>query len=43
MTGGSAEVDAWMAGYDNPQKDLVQRVREVILAADPRIGECVKW
>ena len=43
MTSGSAEVDAWMAGYDNPQKDLVQRVREVILAADPRIGECVKW
>jgi hypothetical protein len=43
MTKGSAEVDAWMARYDNPQKDLVQWVREVILAADPRIDECVKW
>jgi hypothetical protein len=39
----NAEVDAWMARYDNPQKALVQAVREVILAADPRIGECIKW
>lgn len=37
------EVDAWMAAYDNPQKALVQAVREVILAADPRVGECIKW
>jgi hypothetical protein len=39
----SAEVDAWMAAYDNPQKERVQRVRELILAADPRMGECIKW
>lgn len=38
-----AEVDAWMAAYDNPQKALVQAVREVMLAADPRVGECIKW
>lgn len=38
-----AEVDAWMATYDNPQKALVQAAREVILAADPRVGECIKW
>ncbi len=38
-----AEVDAWMADYDNPQKALVQAVREAVLAADPRVGECVKW
>lgn len=39
----SDDVDAWMATYDNPQKPLVQAVREVILAADPRIGESIKW
>ena len=37
------DVDAWMARYDNPQKALVQKVRETILAADPRIGETIKW
>lgn len=37
------EVDAWMATYDNPQKPLVQAVRAAILAADPRVGECIKW
>ncbi len=37
------EVDTWMQGYDNPQKPVVQRVRELILAADPRVGECIKW
>lgn len=37
------DVDAWMAAYDNPQKPLVQAVREAILAADPRITEAVKW
>ncbi len=41
MSGG--EVDGWFAGYDNPQKDLMQAVRRTILAADPRIGETVKW
>lgn len=39
----SPEVDRWMAAYVNPQKDLVQAVREAILAADPRVGECIKW
>lgn len=37
------EVDAWMARYDNPQKALVQAVREAMLAADPRLDECIKW
>ena len=37
------EVDEWMAAYNNPQKALVQSVRAVILAADSRIGECIKW
>lgn len=37
------EVDAWMAAYDNPQKPLVQAVREVILQADQRVTEAIKW
>jgi hypothetical protein len=36
-------VDAWLADYDNPQKAVVERVRELILDADPRITESLKW
>ena len=36
-------VDVWFADYDNPMKDVVQAVRETILAADPRIEETIKW
>ena len=32
----SSEVDVWFENYDNPMKDVMQRVREVILAADDR-------
>ncbi|MGE0551601.1 MAG: DUF1801 domain-containing protein [Kofleriaceae bacterium] len=39
----SREVDAWFTTYDNPMKAVVQRIREIILAADPRIDECIKW
>ncbi len=39
----TAEVDAWFEAYDNPMKPVVQRVREILLAADPRMGECIKW
>jgi hypothetical protein len=37
------EVDAWFEGYDNPMKPVVQRVREIVLQADPRVDECIKW
>ena len=37
------EVDAWMVAYDNPQKDLVQAIRLVILETDDRITEAMKW
>ena len=37
------EVDSWFERYDNPMKDVVQRVREIILDADARIDECIKW
>ncbi len=36
-------VDAWFDDYDNPQKDGVARVREIILATDDRITESIKW
>lgn len=39
----SKEVEAWFRRYDNPMKDVVLRIREIILAADPRIEECIKW
>jgi TfoX/Sxy family transcriptional regulator of competence genes len=39
----SEEVDAWLARYENPMKPVVERIRAIVLAADPRIGECVKW
>jgi uncharacterized protein YdhG (YjbR/CyaY superfamily) len=37
------EVDTWLLRYENPMKDVVVRIRELILAADPRIDECIKW
>jgi uncharacterized protein YdhG (YjbR/CyaY superfamily) len=37
------DVDAWFARYENPMKDVVLRVREIVLGADPRIEECIKW
>jgi hypothetical protein len=37
------EVDAWFDSYDNPQKELVQAVRDVVLAADDRVSEAIKW
>ena len=33
------EVDAWFERYDNPMKAVVQRVREIVLDADPRVDE----
>jgi hypothetical protein len=37
------EVDAWFMAYTNPQKAVVERIRQVILDADARITESVKW
>ena len=36
-------VDLWFESCDNPQSAAVNRVREIILAADPRIKESIKW
>ncbi|MET0843529.1 MAG: DUF1801 domain-containing protein [Mycetocola sp.] len=43
MSNHNPEVDAWLAEYDNPQRDLVAEVRDVILSIDPRVTEAVKW
>src|SRR5688572_25836939 len=38
----SNEVEVWLERYDNPMKDVVRSARDIILHADPRIGESVK-
>ncbi len=40
--GRSPEVDTWFEGFDHPLKDVMLRVREVILE-DDRIAEAIKW
>ncbi len=37
------DVDAWLAVYDNPMKPVVVAMRDLILAADPRVTEAIKW
>lgn len=39
----SNDVDVWMAKYDNPMKPVVEAVRQIVLAADARISETIKW
>lgn len=39
----NTDVEQWLAAYDNPQNSLVRQVRDVILKADDRITECIKW
>lgn len=36
-------VDALLAALEHPMKEEIARVRAVILGADPRITESVKW
>jgi hypothetical protein len=40
---GSSEVDAWFKEFDHPLKDAMMRVRRIILGADRRITETIKW
>lgn len=39
----SAAVDAFLAALDHPFKAEVQALRTIILGADPRIAEGIKW
>lgn len=36
-------VDSWFAELDHPLKPVMQRVREIILHADPRMSEMVQY
>lgn len=36
-------VDEWFERYENPMKAAVQRVREIVLGADARVTEAIKW
>ena len=40
---GQDKVDLWLGHYDNPMKDVVQRLRRIILASDDRMSETLKW
>ncbi|TAL10339.1 MAG: DUF1801 domain-containing protein, partial [Chloroflexota bacterium] len=37
------EVDTWFDGSSHPQLELMRAVRGVILSADPRVTETIKW
>jgi hypothetical protein len=37
------DVDAWFEKKQHPMEEAMQAVREVALAADPRITESIKW
>lgn len=37
------DVDAWLDAYDNPMKPLVIATRALILDADSRVTEAIKW
>ena len=37
------DVDAWFGEFNHPLKDAMLRVREIILDADDRMDECIKW
>ena len=39
----SKEVDDWFDAYENPQKEVLLAIRDIVLSADPRIAECIKW
>ena len=43
MGSRNEDVDAWLERYDSPMKPLLERARDIILGADDRIGEVVKW
>ena len=36
-------MDLCLENYDNPQRDLVARIRAFILECDPAVKEAIKW
>ena len=41
--GKSPEVDEWLKSSDHPLIGAIRRVREIVLRADKRVEECIKW
>lgn len=39
----SSEVDAWFAARNHPLTDAMQLARQLILEADSRVTESIKW
>jgi hypothetical protein len=39
----NSEVDRWFEQKDHPLEAELQRVREIILGADERVSESIKW
>lgn len=39
----SPAVDQWLDAYENPMKPVVCAMRELILQADSRVEETIKW
>jgi hypothetical protein len=42
-SGDSADVDAYMRALDHPRKAEIEAVRRIILGANPKMAERVKW
>jgi hypothetical protein len=38
----SKQVEAWLEAYENPMREVVRRVREIIIHSDQRIAESVE-
>jgi hypothetical protein len=41
--GNTNEVDGFMAQLAHPHKDAIQDIRSLVLSADPRVKERIKW
>ena len=43
MSNRNPDVDAWLEKYENPQRELVEKIRDFILSIDPALTESIKW
>lgn len=43
QTVATTDVDSFMAQLDHPRKAEIEAIRAIILGADPRIQESIKW
>ena len=39
----NSEVNEWFLKLEHPQKETMQAIRIVVLGADARMSECIKW